>query len=90
MEYTVLQRTDRYREADGSRGAAKILCHRCNSQLDNWPVFLHRCRPVKARRNAIRTGRDCQVCGRIFQAARATAKYCGDTCRKRALRGVRL
>ncbi|AYQ98227.1 hypothetical protein SEA_CHEWBACCA_1 [Mycobacterium phage Chewbacca] len=31
--------------------------------------------------------RDCAVCGQAFEAKRPQAKYCGDTCRKRAQRG---
>lgn len=31
--------------------------------------------------------RSCAVCGASFEAQRPQAKYCGDTCRKRAQRG---
>lgn len=32
--------------------------------------------------------RTCEVCGKHYTAKRAAAKYCGDTCRKRAQRGM--
>lgn len=32
--------------------------------------------------------RQCATCGRPFQPERSTALYCGDTCRKRAQRGI--
>ncbi|AHG24322.1 hypothetical protein PBI_MICHELLEMYBELL_1 [Mycobacterium phage MichelleMyBell] len=31
--------------------------------------------------------RECAVCGQPFEAQRPQAKYCGETCRKRAQRG---
>lgn len=32
--------------------------------------------------------RRCESCGRVFVAQRSTARFCSDTCRKRALRGT--
>lgn len=33
--------------------------------------------------------KECAACGREYAAKRAASKYCSDTCRKRAQRGVR-
>jgi hypothetical protein len=32
--------------------------------------------------------RDCDVCGRSYEAVRVTSRYCGPTCRQRSLRAA--
>lgn len=39
-----------------------------------------------ALRAALRAGRKCEVCGKPLAARRATARYCGPTCRSKAWR----
>ena len=46
-EYRIIERTRRYREADGRRGASVVECHRCRRRLTNWPAFLHECRAME-------------------------------------------
>jgi hypothetical protein len=39
-----------------------------------------------ADRAAARAGRKCEVCGKLLQAQRPTARFCGPTCRSKAFR----
>jgi len=64
-------------EVEVSHGVVTLVCAECG-RLRRWRLGKQVSGP--------RPRRLCEHCGRLFERGRSDQVYCGDTCRKRALR----